>query len=120
MRPLLLSAVSPPSSNFTSAVDDAITKISDLLNGSDVNLTVTFHEYINAVVFNLLSIDETSISDGCVSQAIFNHVNSKTGSVAELSELLQNISTVIKILKQVITVLIINKVSSRVPLIMPA
>ena len=108
MRPLLLSAVSPPSSNFTAAVDNAVTEIADLLNGSDVNLTVTFHEYINTVVFNLLSIDETSISDSCVSQAIFNHVNSKTGSVAELSELLQNISTVIKILKQVITVLIIN------------
>ena len=120
MRPLLLSAVSPLSSTFTSAVDDAVTEIADSLNGSDVNLTVTFHGYINAVVFNLLSIDETSINDGCISQAIFNHVYSKTDSVAELSELLQNISTVIKILKQVITVLIINMVASRDSLIMPA
>ena len=107
MRPLLLSAVSPPSSNFTAAVNDAITDITNLLNGSDVNLTVTFHGYINAVASNLLSLDEAS-SDGCISQAIFNHVYSKTGSVAELSELLQNISTVIKILKQVITALIVN------------
>ena len=108
MRPLLLSAVSPPSSNFTSAVDDVVTEIADLLNGSDVNLTVTFHEYINAVVFNLLSNDDTSISDGCISEAIFNYVYNKTDSVAELSELLQNISTAIKILKQVIVVLILN------------
>ena len=102
MRPLLLSAVSPPSSNFTTVVNDAITDITNLLNGSDVNLTITFHGYINAVVFNSLSLDETGISDSCVSQAIFNHVYSKTGSVAELTELLQNISAVIKILQQVI------------------
>ena len=102
MKPLLLSAVSPPTSNFTAAVDDAITDITNLLNGSDVNLTVTFHGYINAVASNLLSLDEASISDGCINQAIFNHVYSKTSSVAELSELLQNISTVINILKQVI------------------
>ena len=106
MRPLLLSAVSPPSSNFTAAVNDAITDIANLLNGSDVNLTITFHGYINAVVFNYLSLDETATSDSCVSQAIFNHVYSKTGSVAELIELLQNISTVIKILKEVIVAVI--------------
>ena len=102
MRPLLLGAVSPPSSNFTAAVNDAITDITNLLNGSDVNLTITFHGYISAVIFNYLSLDETYTSDSCVSQAIFNHVYTKTGSVAELIELLQNISTVIKILKQVI------------------
>ena len=102
MRPLLLSAVLPHSSNFTTVVDDAITDITNLLNGSDVNLTITFHGYINAVVLNYLSLDETHTSDSCVSQAIFNHVYNKTGSVAELTELLQNISTVIKILKQVI------------------
>ena len=102
MRPLLLSAVSPPSSNFTASVNDAITDIANLLNGGDVNLTITFHGYINAVVFNYLSLDETHTSDSCVSQAIFNHVYNKTGSVAEFIELLQNISTVIKILEQVI------------------
>ena len=102
MRPLLLSAVSPPSINFTAAVNDAITDIVNLLNGSDVNFTITFHGYVNAVVFNYLSLDETSISDSCVSQAIFNHVYNKTGSVAELTELLQNISAVINMLKQVI------------------
>ena len=102
MRPLLLSAVSPPSSNFTTAMNYVITDIANLLNGSDVNLTITFHGYINAVVFNYLSLDETHTSDSCLSQAIFNHVYNKTGSVAELIELLQSISTVIKILQQVI------------------
>ena len=102
MRPLLLSAVSPPSSNFTTAVNDAITDIANLLNGNDVNLTITFYGYINAIIFNYLSLDETYTSDSCVSPAIFSHVYTKTGSVAKLTELLQNISTVIKILQQVI------------------
>lgn len=104
MRPLLLSAVSPSSSNFTAVVNNAMSDIISAMNGSNINLTVTFYEYIKVVVFyhfseaiNHSSID-ANISDTlneCLGQA------AETSSVAELVELFHNISTAIKILIQV-------------------
>lgn len=105
MRPLLLSAVSSPSSNFTTAVNDAIIDIVNGLNGSNVNLTLTLYKYTEAVILSKLSID-ANISDGlkdCVSQTMVNHMFSKLGSVSELVELFQNISVVIRIFKQVVS-----------------
>ena len=110
MRPLLLSAVSSPSSHFTAAVNNTMTDIVSALNGSTVNLTVTFYEYVKVVALYQINetVDhlstETNISDSlsdCVNQAILNHVYKEADSAVKLIELLQNISATIKILKQV-------------------
>ena len=110
MRPLLLSAVSSPSPHFTMAVNNIMTDIVNTLNGSTVNLTVTFYEYVKVVAFyqfnetvNFLST-ETNINDSlryCINQAIHDHVYNEIDSAVELIELFQNISAIIKILKQV-------------------
>ena len=82
-----------------------MTDIVSALNGSTVNLTVTFDEYVKVVAFyhfNETVNPETNTSDSnCVSQAILNHVYNNTDSLDELIELLQNISVTVKILKQV-------------------
>ena len=109
MRPLLLSAVSSPSSDFTAAVNDTMSDIVSALNDSSVNLTATFSEYVKAVAFYhfnetvSLNANITESLIHCISQEILNHLYSKTSSAIEvLIELLHNISTAIRILKQVI------------------
>ena len=88
-----------------------MTDIVSALNGSTINLTVTFYEYIKVVAFYQLNetVDhlstETNINDSvkdCINQAIYIHVHNDMDSAAELIKLLQNIiSTAINILKQV-------------------
>ena len=108
LRPSLLSAVSSPSSYFTVAVNNTLTDIVSVLNGSSVNLTVTYAQYATAVAFHYFNVTPTQssrISNGssnCIHQAILNHVY-KTDYAVELVELFGNISAAIKILKQVCT-----------------
>ena len=110
IRPLLLSAVSSPSPHFTAAVNNTMIDIINALNGSTINLTVTFYEYVKVVAFYQFNdtVDhlstETNISGSvrdCVNQVIHSHVHNEIDSAVELIKLLQNISATIKILKQV-------------------
>ena len=87
-----------------------MTDIISALNGSTINLTETFYEYIKVVAFYQFNdtVDhlstETNISGSvrdCVNQAIHSHINNEVDSAVELIKLLQNISTTIKILKLV-------------------
>jgi len=102
--------VSSPTSDFTAAVNIAVTNIVNVLNGSNVNQTLIFFKYFKAVAayyFDEVAseINITTISDSiknCGSQVILDHIYNKTDSLDELIELIQNISTTIRILKQVI------------------
>ena len=87
-----------------------MTDIVSALNGSTINLTITFYEYIKAVAFYQLNemvdhlFTETNISGSvrdCINLAIHIHVHNEIDSAVELIKLLQNISTTLKILKQV-------------------
>ena len=87
-----------------------MTGIISALNGSTINVTIAFYEYIKAVAFYQLNktVDhlstETNISGSvrdCINLAIHSHVRNEMDSVVELMKLLQNISTAINILKQV-------------------
>ena len=85
-----------------------------MLNGRHVNLKASIAKYFQAVA--LYYFDELidsfplltafiRISDSqkrCGSQVLFNHIHSTTESVANLVDLLQNISVAVGVIKQVI------------------
>jgi len=117
VRPLLLSAVSPPTDNFTASVDVAMSDIKAALNGYNVNLKQTLYNYVRAVAAHHLDKVLSSVDLGfgikaniilakeqkqCAIQFGFNHVYNNTDAAAELVSLLQNISTAIGVIKQVL------------------
>ena len=116
VRPLLLSAVSPPTDNFTASVDVAMSDIKAALNGYNVGLKNTLSNYVRAVAAHRLDEVLSSIDLGfgfkvnivltkkqkeCAIQFGFNHVYNNTDAAAELVSLLQNISTAVGVIKQV-------------------
>jgi len=105
--------VPSPTSDFSAAVNIAVADIVNVLNGSNVNQTMIFFKYFKAVAAyyfdevasKISKINITTISDSiknCGSQVILDHIYSETDSLDELIDLIQNISTTIRILKQVI------------------
>ena len=116
VRPLLLSAVSPPTDNFTAAVDTTVSGITAALNGNSVDLKQTLYNYVRAVATQRLDevlgsvdlgfgfkivITLTEEQKECAVQFGFNHLYNNTDAAAELVSLLQNISTAVGVIKQV-------------------
>ena len=126
IKPLLLSAVPSPTSDFHSAVNHAMTDIDKALNGSKVNLKVTFRKYIKAIAvayfdkavahlnkeikkkFDSLPvpipapvINVNSHLASCGAEALFNQIYGTTASAVQLIDLIQNITRAIGIIKQV-------------------
>jgi len=115
IRPLLLSAVSTPTSEFNVSIDAALVDVTNALNGYSVNLTITLSDYFKAVsrvyfdqAINSFTIGGQSVSldlnddqTDCGVQAVFNHVYTNADAAAELVELFQNISTAISIINKV-------------------
>ncbi|XP_065903024.1 uncharacterized protein [Dysidea avara] len=115
VRPLLLSAVSPPTDNFTAAVDTTVSGITAALNGNSVDLKQTLYNYVRAVATQRLDevlgsvdlgfgfkivITLTEEQKECAVQFGFNHLYNNTDAAAELVSLLQNISTAVGVIKQ--------------------
>jgi len=116
VRPLLLSAVSPSTDNFTASVDVAISEITAALSGYSVDLKQTIYKYVRAVAAHRLDEVLSSIDLGfgltvnitlsekqkeCAVQFGFNHIYNNTDAAAQLVSLLQNISTAVTVIKQV-------------------
>jgi len=112
VRPLLLSPVSSPPSNFINTVDSVIDDIHRVLDGYRVDLKVTVANYFEALALNYLEdtlksypllrfIRLTITQKRCASRVLFNHIYTNTKSTAELIDLFQNISTAVAIIKQV-------------------
>ena len=113
IKPLLLSPVSPPTSNFTAKVNDAVEDINTALNGSNVDLKVTFRNYFKAIVVAYFdkAVDELFPSfisglisnnlTSCASEALFNQIYSTTDSAVHLIDLLHNITRAVGVIQQV-------------------
>jgi len=115
IRPLLLSAVSSPTTDFINAINIAMADISNALNGSRVDLKETISEYFRAVatyyldqalssfsLFGLrITIRLSSHQKNCVIQAVLNQIYTYSDGAAEMVDLFQNTATAIAVIKQV-------------------
>ena len=110
IRPLLLSVVKRPTSEFTTAVNNAMIDISRALAGSNVDLKVTFRNYFKAIAVAYFDkavdslpvrISVSSRLASCGSEALFNQIYSTTDSAVKLIDLLHNITRAIAVIKQV-------------------
>jgi len=116
VRPLLLSAASPPTDKFIAAVDIAINEIKAALNGRNVDLKRTLYNYVKAAagdriiealesftVFGvpvLLTFNGTTQKE-CAMERAFDQIFSDYDAAAELVGLLQNVSAAMEAIKQV-------------------
>ena len=122
IRPLLLSVVNPPTTEFSAAVDKATADIDTTLNGSKVDLkntVVTFFraaaiEYYNSAVEFVkqkLTLGSITISlptlnltqERCAIDGILKQIYTHTDATDQLIDLLQNIATAVKVIKKVHT-----------------
>ena len=126
IRPALLKPVSSPTSDFRSAVNRAMTDINKALNGSKVNLKVTFRNYMKAIAvayfdkavehFNeeikkkfdslpitvpVPKIHVDSRLASCGTEALFDQIYSTTDSAVQIIDLLQNIARAVGVIQQV-------------------
>ena len=115
IRPLLLSAVPSPTTDFINAVNVAMVEFTNALTGSRVDLKSTISKYFRAVAtyyldkalssFSLfgfrITIRLSSYQKNCAIQAIFNQIYTYTDGAAEMVDLLQNTATAIAVIKQV-------------------
>ena len=108
VRPLLLSAVSSPTPEFSASVDVTIINITNALNGDNVNLTTVLSEYFMAVsrvyfdqTINSIMLNLSNGQINCGTRAVFNHIYTNTNTTLQLVDLFQNISTAMRIIKQV-------------------
>ena len=121
IRPLLLSVVSSPTSEFNASVNVTVMNITRVLNDDYVNLTSVLSEYFMAVSrayfvqeINsdgdiMLNLSNSQIT--CGAQAVFNQIFTNTNAVLQLVDLFQNISTAMRIIKQVSTIHMYNSYS---------
>ena len=115
IRPLLLSAVSSPTTDFINAVNVAMTDISNALTGRRVDLRETISRYFRVVATHYLDRALSSFTvfgirvqirlnenqKNCAIQAVFNQIYKYTDGTAEMVDLLQNIASAIGVIKQV-------------------
>ena len=113
IKPLLLSPVSPPTSDFTAEVNDVVEDIKTALTGSNVDLKVTFRNYFKAIAVAYFdravdklfsSFISRRISNrlaSCASEALFNQIYSTTDSAVHLIDLLHNITRAVGVIQQV-------------------
>ena len=114
----LLSAVprADQTSDFRSAVDDAMKDMHDALIGSNVDLKVTFRKYFKAIAvayFNKaidalnsklpgpLKISVNSHLASCGTEALFDQIYSTTDPAVQLIDLIQNIARAFGVIIQV-------------------
>ena len=114
IRPLLLSIVPSPTTDFVNAVNVAMVEFTNALTGSRVDLKSTISKHFRAVAtyyldkalssFSLFRVRIIRLSNYqkiCAIQATFNQIYTYTDGAAEMVDLLQNIATAISVIKQV-------------------